>query len=161
MPHEGIMQSSHRKMYAFPPHIPQISIHLCLLESSWETSDVVGQLSVVAQELNICTINQDLASSLLLHVFLTAKRGKAPVLGNDNLLATRELVLGSAESLESGSTVGITSSDTQDDLTNVDTGNSSVGLSPSTTHSGLQSIGAGTRQHLVDSDDVVWVSADT
>jgi len=92
-------------MYAFPPHIPQISIHLCLLESSWETSDVVGQLSVVAQELNICTINQDLASSLLLHVFLTAKRGKAPVLGNDNLLATRELVLGSAESLESGSTV--------------------------------------------------------
>ena len=55
----------------------------------------------------------------------------------------------------------ITSSNTQDDLTNVDTGNSSVGLTPSTTHSGLQSIGTGARQHLVDSDDMVGVGADT
>jgi hypothetical protein len=55
----------------------------------------------------------------------------------------------------------ITSSDTQDDLTNVDTGNSSVGLTPSTTHSSLQSIGAGAGQHLVDSDDMVRVGADT
>jgi ABC-type Zn2+ transport system substrate-binding protein/surface adhesin len=45
-------------------------------------------------------------------------------------------------------------------LTNVDTGNSSVGLTPSTTHSSLQSIGTGARQHLVDSDDVVWVGTD-
>tara|TARA_R110002060_G_scaffold67432_2_gene76170 strand:+ start:226 stop:408 length:183 start_codon:yes stop_codon:yes gene_type:complete len=60
---------------------------------------------VIAQELNIGTINQDLSSSLLLHVLLTAKRGEAPVLGNDDLLATRELVLGTTEGLESGSTV--------------------------------------------------------
>ena len=46
-------------------------------------------------------------------------------------------------------------------MTNVDTGNGSVGLTPSTTHSSLQSIGTGARQHLVDTDDVVWVSADT
>jgi len=44
---------------------------------------------------------------------------------------------------------------------NVDTGNSSVGLTPSTTHSSLQSIGTGARQHLVDTDDMVWVSTDT
>jgi hypothetical protein len=56
---------------------------------------------------------------------------------------------------------GITSSDTQDNLTNVDTGNGSVGLAPSTTHSSLQSIGTGARQHLVDSNDVVRVGADT
>jgi hypothetical protein len=55
----------------------------------------------------------------------------------------------------------ITSSDTQDDLTNVDTGNSSIGLTPGTTHSSLQSIGTGARQHLVDSDDMVRVGADT
>ena len=55
----------------------------------------------------------------------------------------------------------ITSSDTQDDLTNVDTGNSSIGLTPSTTHSSLQSIGTSARQHLVDSDDMVRVGADT
>jgi hypothetical protein len=55
----------------------------------------------------------------------------------------------------------ITSSYTQDDLTNVDTGNGSVGLTPSTTHSSLQSIGTSARQHLVDSDDMVRVGADT
>jgi len=76
-------------------------------------------------------------------------------------LATGELVLGSSESLKSSGTVGITSSDGQDDLTNADTSDSSVWLSPSTTHSGLKSISTGTRQHLVDTDDVIWVSADT
>jgi hypothetical protein len=80
------------QMYAFHP--PSASLNnLCLLESSGESSDVVGQLAVVAQELDICTINQNLATSLLLHVLFTAQRSKAPVLGNDNLLATRELIL--------------------------------------------------------------------
>ena len=54
----------------------------------------------------------------------------------------------------------VTSSDTQDDLTNVDTGDSAVRLAPRTTHTRLQSIGTGARQHLVDADDVVRVSAD-
>ena len=60
---------------------------------------------MVAQELDICTINQNLALSLLLHIFFAAERSEAPVLGDNDLLATRELVLGSAESLESGGTV--------------------------------------------------------
>ncbi len=55
----------------------------------------------------------------------------------------------------------VTSSDGQDDLTDVDTGNGSVWLSPSTSHTSLQSIGTSARQHLVDTDNVVWVSADT
>jgi hypothetical protein len=63
------------------------------LESSWESSDVVGQLAVVGQELNISTIDQKLALSLLLHVLFTAERSEAPVLGNNNLLTARELVL--------------------------------------------------------------------
>jgi hypothetical protein len=44
---------------------------------------------------------QDLAH----HVFFAAERSEAPVLGDDDLLETRELVLGSAESLESSGTV--------------------------------------------------------
>jgi hypothetical protein len=86
------------------PDIPNAS-NLCLGECSRETLDVVGQLSVVAQELDICTINQNLALSLLLHIFFTTERSEAPVLGDNDLLATRELVLGSAEGLESGGTV--------------------------------------------------------
>lgn len=55
----------------------------------------------------------------------------------------------------------VTSADAHDDLTNVDTGNSAVGLAPGTTHTGLQSIGTSARQHLVDTDDVEGVGADT
>ena len=88
----------------FNPISPNTS-NLCLGECSRETLDVVGQLSVVAQELDICTIDQNLALSLLLHVFFAAERSEAPVLGDDDLLATRELVLELAESLESSGTV--------------------------------------------------------
>lgn len=38
--------------------------------------------------------------------------------------------------------------------------NGSVWLSPRTTHSSLQSIGSGARQHLVDSDDMVGMGSD-
>lgn len=55
----------------------------------------------------------------------------------------------------------VTSADAHDDLTNVDTGDSAVGLAPCTTHTGLQSIGTSARQHLVDTDDVEGVSANT
>ena len=57
--------------------------------------------------------------------------------------------------------MGVTSSDGQQDLTNVDSGNGAVGLAPCTSHTSLQSIGAGAGQHLVDSDDVVWVGSDS
>jgi len=55
----------------------------------------------------------------------------------------------------------VTSSHGEENLANVHTGNGPVGLAPSSTHSSLQSIGSGTRQHFVDADDVVGVSADT
>ncbi len=60
---------------------------------------------MVGQELDISTIDLDAASSLLLQVLLAAQGGEAPVLGDDDLLAAGELVLGATESLESGSTV--------------------------------------------------------
>lgn len=88
------MQSTHC-LYACPHDSSQAkpNYSLSLLESSRESSDVVGELAVVAQELDICTIDQDLASSLLLHILFTTERSETPVLGHDNLLATRELVL--------------------------------------------------------------------
>jgi hypothetical protein len=48
-----------------------------------------------------------------------------------------------------------------EDLADVDTSNGTIGLAVGTTHTGLQPIGAGARQHLVDADDVVGVGADT
>lgn len=55
----------------------------------------------------------------------------------------------------------VASAHTEDDLADVDTGDSAVGLAPGTTHTGLQSIGTSARQHLVDTDDVVRVGTDT
>lgn len=55
---------------------------------------------------------------------------------------------------------GVASTARQDDLADVDTSDKAVGLAEGTTHTSLQSIGTGTRQHLVDTDDVVGVGAD-
>ena len=86
------------------PLIALFDNSLCL-ESSWETSHVVGKGSVLGQELNVSTIHEHLSGSLLLHVLLTTEWCETPVLGHNDLLATWELVLRSSESLESDGTV--------------------------------------------------------
>lgn len=60
---------------------------------------------MVGQELHVGTIHLNAASSLLLQVLLATEGSETPVLGDDDLLATGELVLGSAEGLEGESTV--------------------------------------------------------
>jgi hypothetical protein len=60
-----------------------------------------------------------------------------------------------------GQLTGVTAAQRQENLANVDTGDSAVGLTPGTTHTSLQSIGTSARQHLVDTDDVVRVGTDT
>lgn len=55
----------------------------------------------------------------------------------------------------------VTSAAAEENLANVDTGNGTVGLTPGTTHTSLQSIGTSARQHLVDTDDVVRMGTDT
>lgn len=48
---------------------------------------------MVAEELDVGTINENLSGSLLLHVLLATEGSETPILGDDDLLATRELVL--------------------------------------------------------------------
>jgi hypothetical protein len=132
-----------------------------LLESLGEAAHVVLESTLVAEELNVSTVDPDLALLALLDVLVALERGETPHLGDNNLLATGELVLATPQSLEGGGAVRVTGSDGHEDLADVDTGNETVGLSEGTTHSGLQSIGTGARQHLVDTDDVVGVDTDT
>ena len=75
-------------------------LHLNLGESLREALDVALEVAVVGEELHVGTVDPDAAGGLLLQVLLAAQRGEAPVLGDDDLLATGELVLGSAEGLE-------------------------------------------------------------
>lgn len=148
-------------------------------EGVGEAAHVVLEGTLVTEELNVGTVDTDAALLALGDVLLAAEGSEAPVLGDDDLLATGELVLRAAESLNSGGAVwkymsapdlpaqmaekltGVTGADGQKDLADVDTGDSAVGLAPGTTHTSLQSIGTGTRQHLVDTDDVVRVGTDT
>jgi len=145
-------------------HRPR-SENLCLagdlLVSQREALDVLLNLAVVSQELDIGAIDQDTALLLQLDIFVASQGGETPVLADNDLLATGELVHGSSESLDGGGAVGVASPDGQKDLADVDTGDTAVGLAPSTSHSRLQSIGTGARQHLVDTDDVEGVGADS
>lgn len=116
--------------------------------------------TLVPQELHVSPIDPDLTFGTLLEIFVAAERCEAPVLGDDDLLATGEFVLGATQGFDGCSAVIVTSPHREQNLANIHTSNGSVGLAPRTTHPSLQSIGTGTGQHLVDADDVVRVGAD-
>jgi len=75
------------------------------LESVGEAADVALKRTVVGEELDVSTVDLDAAGSLLVEVLLAAEGSETPVLGDNDLLSARELVLGSAESLEGDGTV--------------------------------------------------------
>jgi hypothetical protein len=161
------------------PHTSSPTHNLSLSrESGGEAAHVLGEIALVAEELDVGTVDLDLALLALLDVLLTAERGETPVAGDNDLLATGELetvrlcpfetivnvtylVLATAQSLESSGAVGVPSPDGHEDLANVHTSDKTVGLAESTTHTGLKPISSSARQHLVDTDDMVGVDADT
>jgi hypothetical protein len=57
--------------------------------------------------------------------------------------------------------VGVSGADGQNNLANIHTGNSTLGLTEGTTHTSLQTIGTGARQHFVDTDDMKGVDTHT
>jgi hypothetical protein len=61
------------------------------LESGRETLDVVGKVALVAEELNVGTVDLDLTGVARLDVLVALERGETPVLADDDLLATGEL----------------------------------------------------------------------
>ncbi len=136
--------------------------------------------------LDISTIIDDLLILLERLVVGTVERGEPPLLGDDDLLSSGELVSGAAESLDDDGFVGVFASDGHDHLAtaqilagkpqgrhrnvHIDTGDGTVRLPPSSAHTLLEPthqldrfkadspIGPGTGQHLVDPDDMVWVN---
>jgi len=83
---------------------------------------------------------QHLLLLLQLQVILLVDIGESPFLGNDDLLATRELVPRTAESLDHNSRVVVLRPDGEDDLANVHTCDSAVRLAPCSTHASLQPV---------------------
>ena len=62
-----------------------------LLESLGEAAHVVVEGTLGAEELDVGTVDPDLALLALLDVLVALERGETPVLGDDDLLATGEL----------------------------------------------------------------------
>jgi hypothetical protein len=121
---------------------------------------------------------QHLLLLLQLHVVLLVDIRETPLLRHDDLLAAGELVPSPTERLHNHRGVIFLRTDREDNLANIYTGDGAVWLSPCATHTSLEPtppalaacaarvadnepIGAGTWQHLVDTDDVERMSADS
>lgn len=115
---------------------------------------------MLTQELNVGTILAQSSLLAQLNILLTPDRSETPVLRDNNLLATGELVRGTTEGLDGSSAAGVTGADGQKDLADIHTGNQVVGLAEGATHTGLETISTGAGKHLVDADDVEGVGAD-
>jgi hypothetical protein len=74
-----------------------------LLESLGEAAHVVIERTLGAEELDVGTVDPDLALLALLDVLVALEGSETPVLGDDDLLATGELL----ESVQSQTEFGI------------------------------------------------------
>jgi hypothetical protein len=101
------------------------------------------------------------ASSLVFQVVLLGELSEAPVLADVDLLSTWELELGSSEGLDGNGSLVLSSSDRHKNLTNINSSGNHGWLTEGSSHTSLESIGTSTRKHLVNSDDVVWVSSNS
>ena len=78
------------------PKQPTFSSHLLIhscrgLESIRKATNIINQLPLVAEKLNVGTIDVDLPLGTFSDIFVPTESCKAPILRNDDLLATRKL----------------------------------------------------------------------
>mmetsp|Transcript_14803 Transcript_14803/g.22555 ORF Transcript_14803/g.22555 Transcript_14803/m.22555 type:complete len:203 (+) Transcript_14803:215-823(+) len=97
------------------------------------------------------------ALSLPLVVVFLLEPGEAHLAGNVHLLASSELELGSSQGLGSYLHLLVLGSNGDQDLANLHSSSSAVGLTEGTAHSSREAIGTGTRQGLVDTQNMVRV----
>lgn len=124
------------------------------------TTEIVGEGTTLGKVLDVATIGLETAGLTGLEELLAGKLGETPLLGDNDALLAGELVLGTTKSLHDDGAVVIAGTDGEDDLTNVDTGNGTLGLTEGAAHTGLKTISTGTGQHLVDPDNVEGVDTD-
>jgi len=112
-------------------------------------------------DLDVDSLVDETSLGPVLDVVLLGDTSETPLGRDTDVLATRELVLGTTKRLDHVSLVSDLGADGDEDLTDLNTGNHTVGLSESMTHTGLETISSSTRKHFVDTENVVGVSTDT
>jgi len=115
---------------------------------------------VVGLVLNTNTIGYEQSTRSHWLKLLALPLSEAPLATDVDLLTTRELELGTTQSLYNLLLVDILGPHRQDDLSNVYTRHGAQGLTIGTTHSCLEPISSSAGQHLVDADDVEGVEPD-
>jgi len=113
------------------------------------------QLAVIRNVLGNVTSRNKLSILSHLSVLLTRPLGETPLLRHHNFLTTRELHLGTTQSLNHHLLLIILRTDGDDGLANAHTSHQIVGLTEGVTHTRLQSIGTGAGKHLVDTSHMV------
>merc|ERR1712055_309298 len=90
--------------------------------------------------LHIGTIRFDGTITPSLHILLPIPLSKPPLLGGENLLTTRELELGTSQSLHCGGFLCVLTTNGHQGLADVDTCNSSLWFPVRSSHSCLEPI---------------------
>jgi len=125
------------------------------------SSDKSIKGSVRRQPSNVNTLWDQSTSSLVFQVIFLRELSETPVLTNVDLLSAWKLKLSSSKGLDSNGGLLLLSSDRHQHLSNINSGSNHGWLTESSSHTCLESISTSTRKHLVDSDNVVWVSSDS
>ena len=102
--------------------------------------DLDGDGAVVGDELGVGTVGNDTAAVPHRDVLVAGEPGETPLLGDDDLLTTGELELATTERLNDGWLVGVLAAHGNEDLADVNTGDGSLRLTPSTPHAGLEPV---------------------
>lgn len=84
---------------------PLIFFRIFALECLRKSCHVPLDRTFVSQKLDVSTVNLDIACIALLLVILSTERSEPPVLGNNDLLAAREFILGPAKGLDGSCTI--------------------------------------------------------
>jgi len=117
----------------------------------------LGDGTVAVLQAHVVALVEQTVSSLQSQVLSREEGSETPLLGNDNVLGTGELVRRTTQGLDELGLEGILTADGVDNLTNVQTSDNTEGLAKSMTHTTGQPIGTSTTKHFVLTDDVEGV----
>jgi len=122
-----------------------------------------GQLEWAAMidDLHVGTVRDSATFRTKTLVLLGRVRRETPVLGDEDLLSSREFVLATTKALNDMRQHGRLGTHRDQDLINRNASNLTVGLTEGTSHTRLETIGTGTGKHLVDAEDMVGVDTNT
>jgi len=117
----------------------------------------LGDQTVAVLQGDVVTLVVQAVQTTEAFVLFAKEGSEAPLLGDDDVLATGELVRGTTESLDQVTPVRVLGAARVDDLADVDAGADTEGFTEGVTHTTGQPIGTSATKHFVLTENVVGV----